>query len=117
MQLIIPTRTHTKFYPFPAHYPPQSEKYDRSRLSSFFGNTTTLALAWFFTGRDEYALHAADNIRAWFLDKATKMNPHMRFAQLRMGHKKDIDNGGFQSGIIETKVCACVLCPRAFLFT
>jgi hypothetical protein len=32
------------------------------------------------------------------------MNPHMRFAQLRMGHKKDIDNGGFQSGIIETKV-------------
>lgn len=32
------------------------------------------------------------------------MNPHMKFAQLRMGHKKDIDNGGFQSGIIETKV-------------
>jgi hypothetical protein len=43
-------------------------------------------------------------LQAWFVDESTRMNPHMRFAQLRMGHKKDIDNGGFQSGIIETKV-------------
>lgn len=52
----------------------------------------------------EYAERAALNIRTWFLDPETLMSPHMRFAQLRMGHKKDLDNGGFQSGIIETKV-------------
>ncbi|KNC75273.1 hypothetical protein SARC_12199, partial [Sphaeroforma arctica JP610] len=84
-------------------YDEQCEKFDRSRLSSFFGNTTTLALAWYFTDDERYAEHAASNIRAWFVDKETRMNPHMKFAQLRTGHKKDIINGGFQSGIIETK--------------
>lgn len=76
-----------------------------------------LALAWFFTRRDEYAQHAALNIRTWFLDERTRMNPHMRFAQLRMGHKKDIDSGGFQSGIIETKVSALArtcIAPRCW---
>eukprot|EP01134_Creolimax_fragrantissima_P003404 CFRG3404T1 len=80
-----------------------SEKYDRSRISSFFGNTTVLALAWYFTDDARYAEHAALNIRTWFIDENTRMNPHLKFAQLRKGHKKDITNGGFQSGIIETK--------------
>jgi hypothetical protein len=43
----------------------QSEKYDRSRLSSFYGNTTVLALAGFFTGDDRYTRHAARNLKVW----------------------------------------------------
>jgi hypothetical protein len=43
----------------------QSEKYDRSRLSSFYGNTTVLALAGYFTGDDRYTRHAARNLKVW----------------------------------------------------
>jgi hypothetical protein len=41
----------------------------------------TLAYAYFFTGREDYAQQAVRLLRAWFLDPATRMNPHMRYAQ------------------------------------
>eukprot|EP00123_Amoebidium_parasiticum_P017630 comp23923_c0_seq1/m.42223 comp23923_c0_seq1/g.42223 ORF comp23923_c0_seq1/g.42223 comp23923_c0_seq1/m.42223 type:complete len:833 (-) comp23923_c0_seq1:38-2536(-) len=81
-------------------YDEQSENYDRSRLASLFGNTTCLALGWYFTERNEYAVHAAENIRTWFLRNETRMNPHMRYAQIRWGHDNNV---GANYGIIETK--------------
>eukprot|EP00124_Ichthyophonus_hoferi_P000902 Ihof_evm11s39 gene=Ihof_evmTU11s39 len=81
-------------------YTGESDRYDRSRIASFFGNTTILALGWYFTEEDKYAEKAALNIRTWFLDPATKMNPHMRFAQIQWGHRNNV---GVNYGIIETK--------------
>jgi hypothetical protein len=40
-----------------------------------------LAAAWVLTGEDRYSRHAAGHLRAWFLDEATRMAPHLRYAQ------------------------------------
>lgn len=58
-----------------------SEQYDRSRLQALYGNTTCLALAFLFTNDEKYSKMASRNIRAWFINPDTKMNPTMKFAQ------------------------------------
>ncbi|TWV93001.1 alginate lyase family protein [Chitinophaga pinensis] len=40
-----------------------------------------LGLAWFYTGKTEYARHAAGLLRTWFLDTATNMHPHLNYSQ------------------------------------
>jgi hypothetical protein len=40
-----------------------------------------LAAAWMITKQQRYADHAAEHLRAWFLDPATMMNPNLQYAQ------------------------------------
>ena len=40
-----------------------------------------LAAAWLITKDDRYAQHAAEHLRAWFVSDATRMNPHLEYAQ------------------------------------
>lgn len=40
-----------------------------------------LALAWYYTDNAAYASHAAKLLRTWFLDTATRMNPHLNYSQ------------------------------------
>ena len=70
---------------------------DRKRLDGLVQSVRTLGLGYFFTGREEYAAHAAKLLRVWFLDDETKMNPHLRYAQAVPGR-----NLGRGAGIIET---------------
>ena len=77
--------------------PERDQTSDRRRFANLVQSATTLALAYFFTGREEYAEHATKLVRVWFMDDATKMNPHLRFAQAVPGR-----NQGRGAGIIET---------------
>ena len=68
----------------------------RARLVG--SSVETLALAYHFTGEEKYAEHAAKILRTWFLDPATKMTPHFRFAQAVPGV-----NDGRGTGILEAR--------------
>src|SRR5437763_13438225 len=56
-----------------------------------------LTLAWYYTGRAAYAQRAELDIRTWFLNAATKMNPSMTYGQV-----VPCTTTGRKEGIIET---------------
>ena len=59
----------------------QNEFSDSPRLAQLSNASHTLALAYYFTGREAYAEQAALLLRTWFLDPATRMNPNFNRAQ------------------------------------
>jgi hypothetical protein len=71
---------------------------DHDNLGRLTNVIPTLGLAFHFTAREEYAAHAARLARVWFIDPATRMNPHLRFGQ---GIPGITDGRGI--GIIETR--------------
>jgi len=77
--------------------PEREQTSDRKRFGDLVQTVKTLALGYFFTGREGYAVHGAKLVRAWFIDEATKMNPHLRYAQAVPGQ-----NQGRGAGVIET---------------
>jgi len=56
-----------------------------------------LAAAWKISGERRYADHAARHLRAWFVDAATRMNPHLLYSQAIHGRVT-----GRGIGIIDT---------------
>ena len=81
-------------------FEPGSERYDRTRLQQMFDDTTVLALAAAATGEARYASHATRLLVTWFVDPATRMAPHLKYAQVRPGAEGG-EVSGF--GIIEFK--------------
>ena len=79
-------------------YEPESDKYDRTRLQRLFDDTAILALAWMATGERAYAEHGARLVKSWFISPKTRMNPHLRYAQVKPGRGE-----GSRTGIIEAK--------------
>lgn len=69
---------------------------DRDSLGKMNSAVCTLALADWLSGRHEFAQHAVELLRAWFLDPRTKMNPHLNYAQAVPGR-----NDGRGIGIID----------------
>jgi hypothetical protein len=72
---------------------------DREPLRRMVDDVLHLALAWAVFGEDEQADWAVQLLHTWFLDPATRMNPHLRFAQAIPGRVT-----GRGTGIIDTMV-------------
>ncbi|KAH7091880.1 chondroitin AC/alginate lyase [Auriculariales sp. MPI-PUGE-AT-0066] len=54
---------------------------DRQALSKMAKSIPSLSMAWYYTGKSEYAEQAAKNVRAWYIDEATRMTPNLQHAQ------------------------------------
>ncbi|MCM1333283.1 MAG: alginate lyase family protein [Bacteroides sp.] len=78
---------------------PELNKLDRNRLGNTASRVITLSLAWYFSGDEKYAQKATQLLRAWFLDKDTKMNPNLEYAQMIPGRN---NNKGRSFGLIDS---------------
>lgn len=76
-----------------------AKKSDRPRIEKIGNHTQALGLAYYLTGEEKYAVKAAELLRVWFLDPATRMNPNMNFAQGRPGH-----TDGSKSGVLDGRM-------------
>jgi hypothetical protein len=81
-------------------YDSDSGQFDRTRLQLTMDDSTILALAGMAAGRKDLLDRSALLVRTWFIDPSTRMNPHLKYAQVRRGHNGDLGGG---TGIIELK--------------
>ncbi len=56
-------------------------EFDLRRLENFSKDVSLLSLAYYHSGDQRYADHAAQLLRTWFVGPATRMNPNMTHAQ------------------------------------
>lgn len=77
--------------------PARNDVTDRTNLGIMTSFVHTLSLAYYFLGDGAYANHAAEMLREWFLNPATRMNPNVTYGQAVKGR-----NEGRGAGLIET---------------
>jgi hypothetical protein len=78
---------------------PQSRiDHDGLRLQRTIDAVQILALAYYFNNKTQYAARAAQLLRVFFIDPATRMNPNLNYAQAVPGV-----NQGRGIGIIDTR--------------
>jgi hypothetical protein len=71
---------------------------DSVRMQLMCVGVEKLALAYYFTGQAKYAHKAAESIRTWFLDPATRMHPNLQYGQAIPGK---VEGRGI--GLIDTR--------------
>ena len=54
---------------------------DHDEMGKMATSVRALALGYYLTGKEEYAERAVHLLRTWFLDRSTKMNPNLEYAQ------------------------------------
>jgi len=88
------------------HNREQVARGDRHRIGEFCETVDTLAAAWAVNRDEAAARRAGEWLRAWFVTPATRMNPHLEYAQVRLGHNK---NQGNPSGMLDSRGFANVV--------
>jgi hypothetical protein len=88
------------------HNEEQVARGDHERLWNFSGNVEALAAAWALHQDEAAARRAGEWLRAWFVTPATRMNPNLEFAQVRLGHD---NNHGSISGVLDARCFAQVI--------
>ena len=78
---------------------PEMAEYDRHELAKFSKRLKILGLAYFYSNNEKYAEYAVEQLKAWFINDDTKMNPNMTFAQIVPGTNDDL---GKPQGIIDS---------------
>jgi hypothetical protein len=75
-----------------------------------------LAAAWMLTKRTDFAEHAVANLRAWFIEPATRMNPNLQYAQAVHGVATGRSWGIIDTlHLVEVARAAIVLCEGGVL--
>jgi hypothetical protein len=78
---------------------PEVKEYkDKEYMPKMCALVQTLGLAYYFSGNERYAAHAALLVKTWFLNPATKMNPNLNFGQAIRGQ-----NNGRGAGLIDVR--------------
>lgn len=87
-------------------YSKESNVYDRTRISMFARNVTVLTLAGYFSGESAYFEKAVSQVRTWFIDEATRMNPNLKYAQMQFTSHHDV---GASTGMLDFQNIVIVL--------
>ena len=77
--------------------PESLEGTDRKTIDELVSSLEALSLGYFFLDKSAYGEHAMRLLRCWFLEPATRMNPHLRYSQSIPGRFE-----GRSTGIIDT---------------
>ena len=88
------------------HNRAQVAKGDHERLGAFCSTVEKLAAAWRVNNDEVAARRAGEWLRAWFITPATRMNPNLDYAQVRLGHDGD---RGSPSGVLDARGLAQVI--------
>lgn len=88
------------------HNREQVARGDRGRIGDFCETVEILAAAWHANHDEAAARRAGEWLRAWFVTPATRMNPHLEYAQVRLGHKQ---NRGNAAGMLDSRGFANVI--------
>lgn len=78
---------------------PEIEKLDRYPLGDFGKGVETLSLAYYLTADEKYAKKAVENLKIWFVNEKTKMNPNMNYGQTIPGIRNGLGRG---EGVLDT---------------
>ncbi len=97
---------------------PATKGLGREALSNFKKQVEVFALAYFYSGKEEYAAKCAECLRAWYIDPETRMNPSMTYSQVVLGRN---ENKGRHEGLLDTysmlfipNVVACIAPSEAW---
>ena len=80
---------------------PDVKKYDSTRLKVLCDRLKYFSIAYYLTKNELYYQAFIEQIKIWYINKNTKMNPNLEYAQIIIGKN---DNHGQPHGIIDAYI-------------